>query len=528
MGRYARMARAPVPQSEALDKRQVQNNAGGFAYQINDWGRLNRFLILGSDSSTYYQKARDLTKENAACVERCWAEAPERTAAVISQVSKEGRAPKNDPAIFALALGASHALPAVRAAALAAVPAVCRTSTHLFMFVDCCRALGRGWGRAMKRAVANWYESRTPENLAYQVVKYRQRESYTHKRLIETSHARSLGDAGRSAVYRWARGKQDWYPDQIEACPAIIRQHIGAMAATDATTVARYASALPWEALPTEFVRSPEVTRALLPGMGLSALVRQLGIMTASGVIAPLSLEARLVADRLSDQAELKRARLHPFNLLLALATYKSGHGHLGKQSWVPVPVVCDALEGAFYASFAEVEPSGARTLIGLDVSCSMSSPLMGSPLSVCEGAAAMAMATMRAEKDWHVMAFDHGLRDLHLTARMSLDDVTSKTRNVNSGGTDCALPMLWALQNKVDVDTFQIYTDNETWAGHVHPMEALRTYRHERVPHAKLVVVGMTSTGFTIADPQDGGCLDVVGFDSAAPAVIADFSRPA
>src|ERR1700686_1689644 len=150
VGRYARLARQPVPQSEALDERQVQNNAGGFVYELDDWKRLDRWLVLGSDSKKYYQKARDLTRENAACVERCWKQAPERTAAIISQVSKDGRAPKNDPAIFALALGAAHALPAVRAAALGALPAVCRTSTHLFMFVDCCRALGRGWGRAMK------------------------------------------------------------------------------------------------------------------------------------------------------------------------------------------------------------------------------------------------------------------------------------------------------------------------------------------------------------------------------------------
>ena len=34
-----------------------------------------------------------------------------------------------------------------------------------------------------------------------------------------------------------------------------------------------------------------------------------------------------------------------------------------------------------------------------------------------------------------------------------------------------------------------------------------------------------MVSNGFSIADPDDGGMLDVVGFDSAAPALIADFA---
>ena len=70
------------------------------------------------------------------------------------------------------------------------------------------------------------------------------------------------------------------------------------------------------------------------------------------------------------------------------------------------------------------------------------------------------------------------------------------------------------------------VYTDNETWFGRVHPAQALADYRRKTDIAAKRIVVGMTSTGFSIADPDDGGMLDVVGFDSAAPAVIADFAR--
>ncbi len=85
-------------------------------------------------------------------------------------------------------------------------------------------------------------------------------------------------------------------------------------------------------------------------------------------------------------------------------------------------------------------------------------------------------------------------------------------------GGTDCSLPMVWARGNRVEVDTFVIYTDNETWAGEVHPFQALAEYRQAMGRPARLIVVGMTSTGFTIADPRDPGMLDVVGFDRARP----------
>ena len=54
--------------------------------------------------------------------------------------------------------------------------------------------------------------------------------------------------------------------------------------------------------------------------------------------------------------------------------------------------------------------------------------------------------------------------------------------------------------------------------------MEALRQYRHKSGIPAKLIVVGMVSNEFTIADPDDAGMMDVVGFDSAVPELITDF----
>ncbi len=53
-----------------------------------------------------------------------------------------------------------------------------------------------------------------------------------------------------------------------------------------------------------------------------------------------------------------------------------------------------------------------------------------------------------------------------------------------------------------------------------------MRRYRAECVGDAKAVVVGRTSNGFTLADPNDRGMLDVVGFDTSVPAIIADFVR--
>jgi 60 kDa SS-A/Ro ribonucleoprotein len=91
-------------------------------------------------------------------------------------------------------------------------------------------------------------------------------------------------------------------------------------------------------------------------------------------------------------------------------------------------------------------------------------------------------------------------------------------------GGTDCALPMLYALERRLAVDVFVVLTDSETWAGEVHPCQALMQYRQKMGRPARLIVCGMVSNGFSIADPDDAGMLDVVGFDTATPHVISDF----
>ncbi|MGE3804403.1 MAG: hypothetical protein AB7K24_07005 [Gemmataceae bacterium] len=70
------------------------------------------------------------------------------------------------------------------------------------------------------------------------------------------------------------------------------------------------------------------------------------------------------------------------------------------------------------------------------------------------------------------------------------------------------------------------VLTDSETWAGNIHPCQALEQYRQKMGIAAKLIVVGMVSNGFTIADPNDAGMLDVVGFDLATPQLLADFVK--
>ena len=231
----------------------------------------------------------------------------------------------------------------------------------------------------------------------------------------------------------------------------------------------------------------PPVWEALLPHMGLTAMLRNLGKMTEVGLFGFMSLSdaERFVIDRLTNAEALRAARVHPLALLVALKTYAQGHGDKGKLTWKPRQKIVDALDRAFYLSFETLAPTGARTLLALDVSGSMTGPnIAGMPgISPRVGSAAMALVTAAVEPRCEIVAFTAGphrsahpgfptgISPLEISPRMRLDDVVAKVSNLPFGGTDCALPMLWAAEHKVPVDIFQVYTDSETWAGDSAPV---------------------------------------------------------
>ncbi|MCP5112588.1 MAG: hypothetical protein GY953_17310 [bacterium] len=217
---------------------------------------------------------------------------------------------------------------------------------------------------------------------------------------------------------------------------------------------------------------------------------------------------------------------LHPVAVLAAMLAYKAGRGADGQHPWSPAPEVVDALEDAFQLAFANVPATGKRHYVAVDVSGSMGSGEVGgvTGLTPRMAAAAIAMTFVRAEPHCHLAAFADSMAPLEVAKSDSLADVCRKAETLLSGATDCALPMLDALERKIAVDVFVVLTDSETRFGGIHPAEALRRYRETMRLPAKLVVVGLASGGFRIADPDDAGMLDVAGFDTAVPELIADF----
>ncbi|KAJ3417025.1 60 kDa SS-A/Ro ribonucleoprotein [Chytridiales sp. JEL 0842] len=657
---------------------QVKNSAGGFVFQVSPITRLRRFLILGTEKGSYYANETKLTAENATTVIDLITNQKKGLEVLkeVVEISDQGRAAKQDTTIFVLALCLRLGDDEIRKAAYEAIPKVCRIPTHLFQLLTFTTTLtnmnnsklmplngeneqstdlnfeatstaetsshdaspstkttvgtksrrasppnnGRGFGRAMRRALANWYNAQPPTKLAFTVTKYKSRHGWTHSDILRLAHVKPA-TVGHHFVYRFVGyglesalaevealelkamdvevveplakkerkedgmevDEEDWMtvdaesdikPAQVKALAPAVESPEAPKATADSTPNKRQRepkvytnttqlpsdpsvtkttiqflkdletlSQLPptsiveaielikthklaHEHIPNSFLNTPEIWSTLLPSMGLTALIRNLAKMTSLDLFQPLSDSLHHVTTTLSDASKLSKARIHPFNVLVALNQYKQGRGNKGSLQWTPVSQIQDALNTAFYTSFKSVTPTNKRYLIALDVSGSMCAPVLGSNISCRTASAAMAMTLLRTEPKCHVVSFQDTIKPLNLRATDTLEEVERKMDCLPFGGTDCALPMVYAMERSLPVDVFVVFTDSETWFGKVHPCEALKKYRKQmKIEDAKLIVVGMASNGFSIADPEDAGMLDMVGFDSNAPAVMSEFA---
>lgn len=519
-----------TPQSQPIPGKanMVKNAAGGYVFQIDDWKRLDRFLILGSEKGTYYVSEKVLTVQNAECALRCIAEDGLRVVRTVVEVSDAGRALKNDPALFVLALAIAEGDEDTRKAAYAALAKVARTASHLFMFLEMSEGLS-GWGRGKRKAVGSWYTDKRPADLAYQVVKYRNRNGWSHRDVLRLAHpAPVAGNSEGAAILKWlVSGKEEDAPKWLPIVEGFLKVQAVSDPKEAVELIRQYR--LPREAVPTELLNSREVWEALLDDMPMTALIRNLGTMGAKGLLVEGNWDViKKVTTQLGDVDRIRKARVHPLQVLAALCTYKQGRGGRGSNTWPVVPQVVDALDKAFYTAFQNVEPTGKTHMVCIDVSSSMQGGSVSGVygMTAAMAAAAMAMVTVRTEEKYMINGFSHQFVPLPITANMSLSEVMRITNDRNFGGTDSAIPVQYALKNNIFVDVFVIYTDNDTWAGQQHTVQALAEYRRKINPNAKLAVVATTATDYSIAEQDDPGMMDFVGFDTSVPQALAEFVK--
>jgi 60 kDa SS-A/Ro ribonucleoprotein len=582
---------------------------------------------------------------------------------------------------------------------------------------------GSGIGRGIRRVFGEYFYSRTGIEIANLMTKYQNREGWTIKDVLTLIHinpSQMKDDGGRLAIEQVFKTKEEFEPILAAAPPTaeptktfisaikeihtiVLRSTTTATASTTQGELDRIVHlinqvGLCREQLPSQLFKHKKIWEALLhskgangkgKGMPLTALIRNLGKLSTAeiGIITPSPTPTvTAICDRITDAADIKRTRIHPYTILVAMLTYQKGQGDKGSLIWHVNPQIIAALDKAFKLAFQNITPTGKRIKIALDVSGSMSSAFCtGSPVVNCAtGSVAMMMMTLYVENQhrlklattsttattassatdipsaaatqqlaeamkWKttqlpdgrtlyehsetkqcqfnkprelcagggsstqssssssstpsstrpptlaeykstkkyighpdaiaaaaaaaaaaatpsyrppfggastpsylpelypspaipsnvtICAFSSTIIDItnvivgYMDATidpatglptMSIADALSLV-NLPFSSTDCALPMVRALENKEQVDAFVIYTDSETYMGKIHPQAALEEYRRATGIDAKLIVVGMTSNCLTIADPKDLNTLNLAGFDTATPRLINDF----
>ena len=294
-----------------------------------------------------------------------------------------------------------------------------------------------------------------------------------------------------------------------------------------AITILKKNPRLQREHIPTEHMSSSAIWDVLLEGMGIEALIRNLGKLSQIGLAGQ---KRHRICEMLTNAENVRRSRVHPLKIFIGSKTYAAGKGELGKMTWAVVPEIVNTLTQTFKLAFGNVSKSGKRMMIALDVSGSMDCACAGASNITCrEGETALALVQVAVEgtENVYIRGFTNTFFnfDGKIRPEMTIQDAIRAT-SAPFGSTDCALPMVTALQHRLLVDVFVVYTDSETYAPTMHPQVALEQYRKGMGIDAKLIVVGMVSNCLSIADPSDRNILNLAGFDTATPELISMFSR--
>ena len=235
---------------------------------------------------------------------------------------------------------------------------------------------------------------------------------------------------------------------------------------------------------------------------------------------------AELVAQRLADPELVKKARVFPYQLMVAYVSAGAG---------LPA-VVRDALQDAMEAAISNVPRVEGKVYVFPDVSGSMQSPVTGyrkgstTAVRCVDVAALVAAAVVRSNPRAEVLPFEHEVvKGLQLNPRDSVMTNAQKLASVGGGGTNCSAPLRLLNERKAEGDLVLYVSDNESWvdarAGRgTATMQEWSAFKR-RNPRAKMVCVDVQPYQ-TVQANGAADVLNVGGFSDEVFRIVADFAE--
>lgn len=476
------------------------NDAGGAAYAMSAAHALAQLASTGAFRHTFYASAE---LELARVLELA-REVDLETVAKTAVYARQRGFMKDMPALL-LALVSKDPVLLQRA-----FPKVVDDAKMLRLFVQMLRsgAAGRrSLGTRPKKLVQAWLDARTDA----QVFAASVGADPSLAVVIKLAHP-SPKTPQRKALYAYLIGA----PHDAKDLPEIVAQYEAFKAGTRlevpevpfAMLTSLPLSQKDWAAI------AKRATWTQLR-MNLNTFVRQ-GVFAEPGLI-------ELVAARLRDPVEVRKARVFPYQLLTA---YKATKG------LVPAELT-EALHDAMEHALVNVPRLEGGVHVLVDVSGSMSSPVTGqlrgaTTVTRCVDVAALiGAAILRVNKSAKVLAFEHRVVDVTLEPRDTVMTNAQRLAAVGGGGTSCSAPLVRLNETNAKGDLVIFVSDNESWldARGGRSTAVLHEWNRYRArnPHAKLVCIDLVPNT-TMQAPDRADILHVGGFSDAVFDSIAAF----
>jgi 60 kDa SS-A/Ro ribonucleoprotein len=233
---------------------------------------------------------------------------------------------------------------------------------------------------------------------------------------------------------------------------------------------------------------------------------------------------AYLIAARLRDAGEIRRARVFPYQLLTA---YRNCDAAVPEE-------VRNALQDAMELAIANVPSIGGRVVVCPDVSGSMASPVTGhrrgSTTSVrCIDVAALVGASvLRKNPAATVLPFEQAVVSVDLNSCDSVMTNAGRLASIGGGGTNCSAPVRLLNQRKEKADLVIFVSDNESWVdqgrGRGTALLAEWSEFRQRNPKARLVCLDVQPNQTTQAGER-ADILNIGGFSDQVFEVISAFA---
>ena len=490
-----------VPVTDAVNEEHAP------AYALPPKHQLAQYAATGCLNTTFYATAGE---QLATVLELC-VELDAEFIAKTAVFCRERGYMKDMPALLCAVLSVKD-----RELLARVFPRVIDNAKMLRNFVQIMRSgtVGRkSLGTAPKRLVREWLDARDPATLFKSNVG--QDPSLTD--IVKMVHPKPKDEA-REALFGYFIGREYAF----EALPEVVR-NFEAYKKGESREVpdvpfqmltALELGTAEWAAIAR---RAPwQMTR-----MNLNTFARH-GVFGQQGM-------TELIAERLRDPKAIAKARVFPYQLLVAY-TMANANANIPKE-------VSEALQDAMEIAIANVPAIEGRVVVCPDVSGSMLSPVTGyregatSTVSCVDVAALVAAAVLRKNPRTEVLPFECDVVKVDVNPRDSVLTNAAKLASIGGGGTNCSAPLALLNRRKANADLVVFVSDNESWVD-ARGGRGTATMREwnvfkQRNPAARLVCIDVQPYG-TVQTVECEDILNVGGFSDQVFDVICEFARGA